>query len=405
MDRLSASPVALATDPSMPSSVSPVGPRSPAAARSLRVAMFASNYPPHPGGLEVMVQQLSRGLARRHHVTVVTSAHGAATGISREDGLVVHRLPTLHATESLGVPYPTPLGPGIREAMRAVRDADLVHAHGALYPHTMLAARAARRAGAPLVVTEHVGFVDYANPVVNGVQRAAWSLIGDRTIRRADAITVCSQRVEAWLERRFRLDVHFIGNGVDLATFRVGDTDTRARARAAFGLPPDRPLVLFAARASEKKRIEDVLRIPREGFTLVVCGAQRKLAGRDIVDLGIVPHSRMAELYSAVDIAVQAGVGEGFPLAVLEAMAAGVPLVLRWDDGYAGMLDRQAVRACDSPDEIRTAVLELLGSPADREKLSVRARAWVSQHWSWDVTVNAFEELYDVVRSGFVARG
>jgi hypothetical protein len=42
--------------------------------------MLCSNYPPHPGGLEVMVQNLARGLARRHEVTVVTSAFGDAVG-------------------------------------------------------------------------------------------------------------------------------------------------------------------------------------------------------------------------------------------------------------------------------------------------------------------------------------
>lgn len=388
----------------MPCPVSPAGTRSPEASRTLHVAMFASNYPPHPGGLEIMVQQLSRGLARRHRVTVVTSGVGDAMGISREDGLVVHRLPTIHATESLGIPYPTPLGPGIRGAMHAVRDADVVHAHGALYPQTMLAMRAARRAGAPLVVTEHVGFVDYANPLVNGVQRAAWALIGDRTMRRAAAITTYSRRVEAWLERRFHRDVHFIGNGVDQAAFRIGNGDARARARSAFGLPADRPLVLFAARASEKKRIDDVLCIPRDDFTLVVCGAKRNLTGANIIDLGIVPHTRMAELHAAVDVTVQAGIGEGFPLSVQEAMSAGVPLVLRWDDGYAGMLDRSVVRACDTPAEIGAAVLGLVASPEARRQLSVRERAWVEQHWSWNVTVNAFEELYDVVRTGSAAR-
>ena len=41
-----------------------------------RIAMFVSNYPPHRGGLEIMVWNLASGLARRHEVVLVTSACG-----------------------------------------------------------------------------------------------------------------------------------------------------------------------------------------------------------------------------------------------------------------------------------------------------------------------------------------
>ena len=76
-----------------------------------KIAMFVSNYIPHPGGLEVMVWNLARGLARRHEVVLVTSAYDGVHGISSEDGMTVHRLPAVHLTERFGVPYPVPAGP------------------------------------------------------------------------------------------------------------------------------------------------------------------------------------------------------------------------------------------------------------------------------------------------------
>src|SRR4051794_12132283 len=150
MHPLSAEGGSFATDPT---SSTELAAKRPAAPRRLRVAMFVSNYPPHPGGLEVMVRGLSLGLGKRHEVVVVTSAYHAATGISQEDGITVHRIPATHVTESFGVPYPTPIGPGLLAAMRAVRDADVVHAHGALYVQTLLASRVAHAARVPLVIT------------------------------------------------------------------------------------------------------------------------------------------------------------------------------------------------------------------------------------------------------------
>ncbi|MFL5607951.1 MAG: glycosyltransferase family 4 protein [Gemmatimonadaceae bacterium] len=370
-----------------------------------RIAMFASNYPPHLGGLEVMVWQLAMGLAQRHHVTLVTSAHGGCSGVSREDGMTVHRLPANHTAEACGVPYPMPLGPGLRAALAAAHGADVVHAHGALYAQTLLAARVARRSRAPLVLTEHVGFVEYANPAVDALQRAAWRLIGDRMIAQAAAVTTYNARVQHWLGTRSGRAVQFIGNGVDVARFKPRTIEERRQARAAFGLPLTGELVLFAARASAKKRLDDVLAIPRDSFTLVVCGAERGLRGDGLIDLGVLPHARMPELYAAADLMVLPSTGEGFPLAVQEAVASGLPLVLRWDDGYGSALSRDVVLAYDTADAVGDAVRSLVTSPADRARLAASGRRWAEEAWSWQTTVESYEELYDVVIAGTIARG
>jgi D-inositol-3-phosphate glycosyltransferase len=366
-------------------------------ARARRIAMFAHNYPPHLGGLEVMVRELASGLAQHHDVTLVTSAYDGCAGVTRENGMTVHRLPTVHITERLGVPYPMPLGPGVRSAMRAVRDAEVVHAHGALYAQTLLAARAAKVADTPLVITEHVGFVQYANPLVDATQREAWRLVGDGMVKRAAAIATYNERVQRWLVERSGRTVQFIGNGVDVAAFRPRTPVEREHARESFGLPRGETLVLFAARASAKKRLDDVLAIPRDGFTLVVCGAERGLRGERLLDLGVLPHGRMAELYAAVDLMVLPSTGEGFPLAVQEAVASGLPLVLRWDDGYARALSRDVVCAYDDASAVGAAVRALASSLAERARLAAMGREWAEKHWSWDATVRSYEELYDVV--------
>ena len=362
--------------------------------RRLRVAMFCHNYVPHPGGLEVMVRNLASGLARRHDVTLVTSDWPGATGVSREEGMTVHRLPTIHATERRGVPYPVPSGAGLRAALAAVRGADVVHAHGALYAQTLLAARVARKAGAPLVLTEHVGFVEYRSGAVNAVERAAWTLIGDRMTRRAAALTTYNARVQRWLGARTGRPIRYIGNGVDAARFAPRPAEERRALRRALGLPEEGMLVLFVGRASEKKNLDAVLAMPRDGFTLVVCGAERGIAGPGIIDLGVLPHARMPELFASVDVMVNPSTGEGFPLAVQEAIASGLPLALLWDEGYDGWLSRDAVWACDSLDAIAPAVRVLIANAGGRAALSAAARHWALQRWSWDATVNAYEDLY-----------
>ena len=363
----------------------------------LRIGMFVSNYLPHPGGLEVMVWNLARGLARRHHVVLVTSAYNGKSGVSREDGMTVHRLPAVHVTERVSVPYPVPTGPGLRAALRESTGADVIHAHGALYAQTLLARRAARRSGAPLVLTEHVGFVSYDNVALNAVQRVAWRAIGDPVVRGADAVVALSARVHGWLAERNRPDVRFGGNGVDLAAFRTREADRRA-ARRSFGLPETETLVLWAGREAAKKNLDLALGIPRDQFTLVLCGWKRDLSGERLVDLGNVPHERMTELYGCVDVLLHTATGEGFPLAVQESVASGVPVVILWDGGYARWMPRDLVAACDTAAEIAPTLGTLLCDEARRARMAMAGRAWAEEHWSWEATVAAYEEIYrDVI--------
>ena len=187
--------------------------------------------------------------------------------------MTVHRLPALHVAERRGVPYPIPLGPGVREAIRALAQADVLHAHGSLYPTTLLGMAVARTKRIPFVLTEHVGLVAYRSSVLERVQRGAWAAIGKRVLRSAAAVTVLNARIADWLRTQHEsLAPRLIANGVDFERFRPLPLQERQVRRAALGVPPDGPVALFVGRNNPKKNLDAVLRIPRESFHLVVCG-------------------------------------------------------------------------------------------------------------------------------------
>lgn len=363
----------------------------------MKLAMFVSNYLPHPGGLEVMVWNLARGLARRHDVVLVTSAYGGVHGVSEEDGMTVHRLPAVHLTERFGVPYPVPAGPGLRAALSAVAGAQVVHSHGALYAQSILARTLATRARVPFVLTEHVGFVQYPSAALNAIQRAAWTSIGTPLVRGADAVVTYNARVHDELERRSGREVRFVGNGVDVERFHPRSCEERCALRRSFGLPEEGVIALFAGRESEKKNLDVLLRAERRDYTLVVCGWERNLVGPALVDLGVVPYARMAELFACADVMLHPASGEGFPLAVQEAVASGLPVALLWDEGYTRWMPRTVVAACDTPEEVPRRMSELAHEPARRIALGDAGRAWAKAQWSWDATVKAYERIYDDV--------
>jgi glycosyltransferase involved in cell wall biosynthesis len=102
----------------------------------------------------------------------------------------------------------------------------------------------------------------------------------------------------------------------------------------------------------------------------------------------------MPTVFAACDFMIHAATGEGFPLAVQEAMASGLPVVLRWDSGYAAAVDRGAVVAVESLDELSTAAARLASDPAGRSALGARARAFVLTTWSWDLAVRRHLEIF-----------
>jgi D-inositol-3-phosphate glycosyltransferase len=364
----------------------------------MRIGVLAHNYPPHPGGLEVMVENVSTRLAAHHEVVLVTSAWNGARGLDPSGALRVHRLPAVHHTERWGVPYPVPWGPGLIAAVKDLRTCDVLHAHGALYTGSMFAAVLSRIGPRPLVLTEHVGMVPYSSALLMGVQRAAWVLAGDAVVAASSGVVTYNARVRNWMRDRFRdRQIEFIGNGVDSSVFRPLSPQERLEARRSFGLPPDEVLVLYAGRATPKKNFPVVEAISRSGFQLVVCGADRRLQAPGLIDLGVVPHARMPELYGAVDLFVLPSVGEGFPLSLQEAMASGCPPVVLWDDGYAESLDRDQVTSCDTLDQIAAAVLGLVTEARAREQRGRQAREWAKQKWSWEVTVSEYERLFQRV--------
>jgi glycosyltransferase involved in cell wall biosynthesis len=367
----------------------------------MRIGVTTHNYPPHVGGLEIIVQELVKGFASHHEVIVVTTEWAGSKGVSIDGNVTVHRLPAWHGLERRGVPYATPLGPGVGSAFRALRTCDVIHAHGCLYATTALAALAAG-ARRPLYITEHVGLVPYSSRVVSTMQRAAWRLIGAPVGRRARRIVTYNGRVQHALSELFgNSAVVFVSNGVDLEKFRPLTAAERERVRDELGLSRSGVFGLFVGRATEKKNLDAVLDFKSPEYDLLVCGSDRKLP-EHIRNLGLVPHHRMPEIFSASDFMVHAGVGEGFPVAVQESMACGVPVVLLWDRGYTPAVNREAVLAVDTVAELAGATQRIAADRPFRERLGAAAREFAAAHWRWDLAVEHYVTLFesDVIRGG-----
>lgn len=291
--------------------------------------------------------------------------------------------------------------PAVRRRIEGWRP-DLVHCH---LPVSAVAARlAARRSGTPLVYTEH-NLMERYHPWTRRANLATW-----RLQRRVVAV---SAGVEASIRRLAPrgVPVEVVENGVDVERFRP-DAAAAQEARRQLGVPPEAPLVGQVAVFRPQKRLDLWLacaaeirrRRPEVRFVLVGDGPERarleriaggpELAGA-VVFAGLQEDVRA--YYAALDVYLVSSDYEGLPVALLEAMASGAPVVSTSVGGVPEVVregrDGRLVPPGDAT-ALARAVLDLLNAPEERNRLATAARARVTDRFSIGRMVRRLEEIY-----------
>jgi glycosyltransferase involved in cell wall biosynthesis len=344
------------------------------------------------GGAESVVADLAGHLVATGHEACVASAGGW-----RADALARVGVSTLAVP--LRASGPTQLARAVARLRRATaaRPVDVVHAHNvraSLAAH--LGTRAGRRARPPLVTTVH-GLAD------GDYTRAA------RLLAVSDLVVAVSDDVADRLT----------AGGLDPARLRVienavpppvADPAVRAEVRAELGLTSDSRVVLCVARLATPKRIDLLLEawvdVPDATLLLAGDGADRAALELRAAPLGdrvrfLGARRDVGRLLAAADLVVLPSDREGLPMAVLEAMAAGVPVVASAVGGLPRLGgDAVELVAPRRADTLAAGVRRVLDDPARRDALVSAGRGLVEQRFSSARMQSDYDSIYEGVRKG-----
>lgn len=347
-----------------------------------------------PGGVQSHVLHLAAALREQgdrvttvapggsgpHHVTV-----GSSVGVPFNDSVAPIALWPAAAVRTVR---------GLRELAP-----DVVHVHEPAVPWVSLAATL--RSPAPVVGTFHAWSEDdRAYRVVGPVVRRAAARLARRI-----AVSPAAAAYHAGVLGLRPSDFRVVPNAVDVRRF--------ADAAPFPELRSDGPVLLFVGRLERRKGLEQLihaftmLKTTRPDVRLVVIGdgperdrCQALLPARLRVDvdfLGRVDQEDLPRFYASADVFVSPALGgESFGIVLLEAMAAGAPVVASDLPGYRSVVDDGVTGRLvprDDPRSLAAVVDALLENPSLRSALVEQGRRAVAA-FDWPAVARRLREVY-----------
>lgn len=346
------------------------------------------------GGGERHLADLANGLTRRGH-EIYAAVIPSSPLLAELSSVPAPNFVELPMRNSLNVATGLKLARFIRQ-----HEIEIVHAHMARdYP---LAALAARRAGAALVLTRHVLFP------LNRIHRL--------TLRRTARVIAVSQAVAAGLRAQKIFDpdrVVLIHNGIDVDRFGKGREEVTGHQQGT----KKKLRVGMMGHIAPIKGQEDFVRAAavvinrRDDVEFIIAGEDKSRAGANrqsveklIDELHLGQHVRLigwvedvARLLPTFDLFVSPSRSEPFGLAIVEAMAAAVPVVATMSEGAQEIIeDNQTGRLIPvgNVEALTQAIDELLSDPVERSRLVNNAGSAVRQNFSVEKMSSATEQVY-----------
>jgi len=382
-------------------------------AARLHIAIFTGDfYPEQVGGQGIYAFEVATRAAQLGLDVTVVCPSGPAR---REHRYPEHMKVVFLNAASNAVSY----GAALARVQRAVMaEADVLHVNE-LFGFSVSLLRA-KRAG--LVISSHNSYLDRFH-AAQGLKKLKYlPLIACERLSYplADRVIIGSE-IERAPTLRLGVDeanIRTIPYGVDASRFADPEGAQRARTRSRLGIPAGARVALFVGRFVTRKKPQVVARAFRElcaedpSFHGLLIGdgdmmeTVREIAAGEprLQLLGAVSFERLPEYYAAADVFTLPSVGEGsISLVVLEAAAAGLPLVLTRDSGGQSAVfepgqNGETVELDDAAD----LAAGLRRAFQQQSRYGARSLKLVAEHFSWDAcarqTVSCYKEAARSVR-------
>lgn len=348
------------------------------------------------GGVQECVFLLQKELSKRGHEVLILTPQARSNGESlpdfvRELGTATDMKTPLHTTAQVSISLDTRK----LDELLAAEQFDLLHFHEPWMP--LLARQILGRSDAKNVATFHAKLPDTI------MSRALERVVTPYTrsvLKHLDALTAVSDAAADYVRGLTDRHIEIVPNGIDVKRFRSVQA-TQSQTIFYVGRLEKRKGVKYLLRAFAQLRE----RMPDARLVIAGDGPGREKLEEQSQELGaenveflgyISDEEKLKQLAHAGVFCSPALYGESFGIVLLEAMAAGVPIVAGDNPGYASVMQERGMLSLVDPEDTDNFArrLELLLTDSELRQAML---SWADEHvdqYDYSKVVDQYEQLY-----------
>lgn len=367
----------------------------------MRIALFTETFLPKVDGIVTRLRHTIEHLERNGDRVLVVAPDG---GLTQYKGAKIHGVPGL----------PLPLYPELKLALPSVGTKEVINKFNPDLIHVVNPAVLglsgiyyAKTLNIPLVASYHTHLPQYLHHYgLGALEGVFWEFLkathNQAKLNLCTSTAMVNELVAHGIER-----VDLWQRGVDTDMFRPSLASSQMRSRLSQG-SPDSPLLLYVGRVSAEKQIDEIKpvleAIPEARLAIVGDGPHKEALQAHFADtnthfVGYLQGLELASAYASADAFVFPSRTETLGLVLLEAMAAGCPVVAANSGGIPDIVtdgENGYLFEVDDPDGAVTATKRLLEAKEEREQLRLNARQ-EAEKWGWAAATKHLQSYYRAV--------
>jgi 1,2-diacylglycerol 3-alpha-glucosyltransferase len=318
----------------------------------MKIAIFTETYFPSINGVATHIKALRDGLEKLGHQVLIITADKNCKAHYIHEGVLY--CPAIEVKRFYGFGAAPPYS---RKRLKMIERfaPDIIHVHHE-FGVGISGIYSAKRFGLPLVYTLHTMYDEYIYYISTPKLHWIVKKISHKYVRfiasRADALTGPSKKCDEYFRQiGIKKEMNLIPNSVNLSAFHINQIteEKKKEMRSAYGINDGSMLACFAGRLGKEKSVDILLKYwakeisaeDRLHLLIIGDGPERKSLEELAEELGIskmvtfaglVKHQEMPVYIGMCDIYVTASTSDTNSISMLEAMAAGLPVLQRYDE-------------------------------------------------------------------------
>lgn len=375
----------------------------------MKILQISQYFPPHFGGQEMYVLQLSKKLKEDgNDVTVYTSKHGKIPSFEKIDGLNIVRFSMLFN------PLNNPICPGFLNILKNLKNFDIIHVHNDNAFVTLVTCFLNLYIKKPIVLTCH-GQLIFGSFLKDYIGKLYGVTIGKLLFKMVDVVVANSEGDKEYIVS-LNIDprkIVVLSNAINMEhmdNLYKREIESIKMTQAKY---KDKNIILFVGTLIKRKGIDNLLRsiskvrkVNKNVLLFIIGdGKYRKdaelLAKKLNIDeyvtfFGRVSEGQLITAYNSSSIFVLPSLSEVCPTVILEAMYSGLPVITTdipgINDHFRNFAELIPIK---NDKELTKAIINLLNDENLRQSFDKKGRALVKEKYTWDSVSRSYLEVYN----------